>query len=104
MAEVGDGDGDDGDEHLGGSGVEAADVDEEMEAEVVDQKVDTHDDDVTVKLMPATERGLGESDVFVQPETREEGDGKDNAEGRDVGRDGDRTDMNHLVAEYKVVN
>lgn len=104
MAEVGDGDGDDGDEHLGGSGVEAADVDEEMETEIVDQKVDTHDDDVTVKLMPATEGGLGESDIFVQPETREEGDGEDNAEGGDVGRDGNRTDMNHLVAEDEVVN
>ena len=75
-----------------------------MEAEVVDQKVDTHDDDVTVKLMPATEGRLGESDVFVEPETREEGDGEDNAEGGDVGRDGNRADMNHLVAEYKVVN
>ena len=75
-----------------------------MEAEIVNQEVDTHDDNIAVELVPATEGGLSESDVFVEPETREEGDGEDNAEGRDVGRDGDRTDMNHLVAEDEVVN
>ena len=104
LAEIGDSDSNEGDEHLGWSGVEAAYIDEEMEAEVVNQKIDTYNDYVAVKLMPAAQRRLGEGDVFVEPETREEGDREDNAESGNVGRDGDRTDMNHLVAEDKVVN
>jgi hypothetical protein len=47
---------------------------------------------------------LGESDVFVQPESGQQGNRKNDAEGRNVGRDGHKPEFQHLVTQHKVVN
>lgn len=55
-------------------------LDEKFETEVVDTEVHSHNQDVTHKLACAMKRGVGERNIFVQPETCEQGDWENDAE------------------------
>jgi len=85
LSYIADGDGNEGDCHLGWRGVPAERFDAEFETEIVDCQIEGYDQDIAPELTPTIEFGLGESDVFLEPKAREERDRKDNTEGGYVG-------------------
>lgn len=102
-----------GNNHLGRGGVESDPVNEQFESEIVDSQVDNHDDDVSPQLACTMESGLGEGDIFIEPKTCQEGDGKDYTESHYVGRDAylgqpeqvpTKRDIHQIVSHYEVVH
>ena len=84
LSEEGDGDGDECDEDFGGCGVPAACFDKEFEADIVEGEVDGDYEDVAEELFMCSKGGLAESDVFIEPETCEQGYGEDDAKCGDM--------------------
>lgn len=103
LSEIGDGDGEEGDEHFGRCGIDSADIDQQFESEVVDGEIEHDDKDIASELVPSAERRAGESDVFIEPEACEQSDGEDQAEGSNVGRKGDEPDMDIAVSDDEIV-
>lgn len=85
MSYIANGDGNEGDCHLGWRGIPAERFDAEFETEIVDCQIESYDQNIAPELAPTIEFGLGESDVFLEPKTREERDRKDYTEGGDMG-------------------
>ena len=78
-------------------------LDEEFQAEVIDEDVADGDKEITYYLRPAFQRGARKADMARHPEAREEGDGELEHEGGDVGREGNETEVEHLFAEDEMV-
>lgn len=79
LAEVGDDDGDGGDEHLGRCRVPAPYLDAEFETEIVDSKVNSYNYNIAQELSPTIKLRGRERDIFLQPETGEKSYREDNA-------------------------
>ena len=78
-------------------------LDEELQAEVVEQDVADGDHEIPDNLRPAFQRGARETDVTCHPEAREERDGELEDEGRDVGRESDEAKVEDLFAKDKMI-
>ena len=76
---------------------------EKFEADVVDEDAHCHNKKVSDQLWPPSHLRLFEADVSTQPETAEESDRKCEYKRRNVGTDGYRTDVQHIVAEDEIV-
>lgn len=77
--------------------------DEEFQAEVVNENVDDSDKEIPDNLRPAFQRRARKADVSRHPETREEGDGELEHKSRDMGREGNEAEVEHLSAEDEMV-
>lgn len=85
LAEEGDDDRKDSDDHLTGGGIPAEDIDTKLEAEVVDKQIDKHDKDIAQKLRAAGQRRLGKRDVLIEPKAGEKRNREHYTERGDVG-------------------
>ena len=81
LAEVGDNDCDEGNEHLGWGRIPTKHIDTEFKTEVIDGQINSYDQDISRQLSPTVETRSGKSDIFLQPETGEQGYRKDNTKG-----------------------
>ena len=79
------------------------DLNKEFQAEVVDEDVANGHKEISDNLCPTTQGGTRKTDVSCHPEACEEGDGKLEHEGCDVGREGDETKVEHLRTEDEMV-
>ena len=84
LPEEADDDSEEGDADLRGRRIPTPGLHQELQAEVVDSQIECDNHDVSRELPRSMKSRLRESDVFVQPESREQGDGEDDAEGSDV--------------------
>ena len=80
-----------------------ADFYEKFEAYVVDKDAHSHHEQVAHELRPATHFRLFEADVSAQPKTAEKGYRKSENERCNVGTDGNRSDVQHIVTEDEIV-
>ena len=94
---------DDGDDDVGKRCPDAQHLDEKFQAEVVDEDIADGDKEIPDNLCLTAQCGARETDVSRHPEAREEGDGELEHEGRDVGREGDETEVEDLLAEDVIV-
>ena len=78
-------------------------LDEELQAEVVDEDVHDSDEEIPHNLRSAASGGTREADMARHPETRQEGDGELEHEGRDMGSEGNEAKVEHLLVEDKMV-
>ena len=76
---------------------------EKFEANVVDKDAHCYDKKVSDKLWPTTHLRLFEADVSAQPKTAEKGYRKSKNERCNVCTDGNRSDVQHIVAEDEIV-
>jgi hypothetical protein len=83
--------------------VEMAYFYEKFEADIVDEDAHCHYKQVAHELRPPSHLRLFEADVSSQPETAEESDRECEHKRRNVGADGYRTDVQHIVAEDEIV-
>jgi hypothetical protein len=83
--------------------VEMAYFYEKFEADIVDEDAHCHNKQVAHELRPSSHLRLFEADVSSQPETAEESDRESEHKRRNVGTDGYRTYVQHIVAEYEIV-
>ena len=79
------------------------DLDEEFQAEVVDEDIADGHEEISDNLCPTTQSGARETDVPRHPKTCEKGNGELKHEGRNVGREGDETEVKHLSVKHIVV-
>ena len=78
-------------------------LDEELQAEVINEDVADGDHEIPDDLRPAFQRGAREADVARHPEAREEGDGELEHEGRDVGREGHKAQVEDVTFKDKMI-
>lgn len=78
-------------------------LDEEFQAEVVDKDIDDGHKEIPDNLGPTTQGRTRETDVARHPKAREEGDGELEHEGRDVGREGNETEVKYLLVEDVII-
>ena len=76
---------------------------EKFEAYIVDQDAHSHYKKVAHELIPASHLRLFEADVSTQPKTAKESDRECEHKRRNVGADGNRADVQHIVAENEIV-
>ena len=76
---------------------------EKFEAYIVDEDAHCHYKQVAHELRPPSHLRLLEADVSSQPETAEESDRESEHKRRNVGTDGNRADVQHIVAEDEIV-
>ena len=74
------------DQHLTRRRVPAPNFHAEFETEIVHRQVHRHDEDVTAQLPPAVQTRGCERHIFLQPETRQQRDRKDDTQRRDMRR------------------
>ena len=87
LSQIADGDGQQGDHHLAGRRIPPQRLDAEFEAEIVDSEIECNDADIAHKLPRTVQVRAGERDVFIEPETRQQGDRKNDTERRYMRRD-----------------
>ena len=92
-----------GGDHFRWSRVEMAYLYEEFQANVVDKDAHSHHEQVAYKLWPTTHLRLFEADVSAQPKTAEKGYRKSKNERCNVCTNGNRSDVQHIVAEDEIV-
>ena len=78
-------------------------LDEELQAEIVDEDVAERHEEIPYDLRPATQGGARKTDMPCHPEAREEGDGELEHEGCNVGRESDETEVEHLSTENEMI-
>ena len=78
-------------------------LDKEFQAEVVDEDVAHSDEEIPHNLRSAAQGGTRKTDVSCHPETRQESDGKLEHESRDMGREGNEAEVEHLLMEDEMV-
>ena len=78
-------------------------LDEEFQAEIVDEDVADGHKEIPDNLCPAFQSRARKTDVARHPETREEGDGELEHKGGDVGRESDETKVDDLGVEDKMI-
>ena len=78
-------------------------LNKEFQAEVIDENVADSDEEITDYLRPAFQRGARKTDVARHPKACEEGDGKLEHEGCDVGREGNKAKVENLLVEDVIV-
>ncbi len=94
---------DDGDDDVGNGRPPLEDLDEEFQAEIVDEDITNGDEKVPDNLCPTTQSGTRKTDVSRHPEACEEGDGELEHEGCNVRCKGDKTEVKHLSVKHIVV-
>ena len=94
---------DDGDDDVGDRRPDVQHLDEELQAEVVDEDVDDGHKEIPDNLRPTLQGGTRETDMACHPKACEEGNGKLEHEGRDVGREGHKTKVEDLTFKDKMV-
>ncbi len=75
----------------------------EFQTNIVEQDAHSYDKKVSDQLWPTAHFRLFEADVSTQPESAEESDRKSEYEWRNVGTDGNRADVQHIVTEDEIV-
>ena len=76
---------------------------EKFEADIVDEDAHSHNKKVAHELRPPSHFRLFEADVSTQPEPAKESDRECEHKRRNVGTDGYRTDVQHIVTEDEIV-
>ena len=76
---------------------------EEFQAEVIDENITDGDEEIPHNLCPTAQSGARETNVSRHPETRHEGDGEFEHEGRDMGRESYETKIENLLVENEMV-
>ena len=79
------------------------DLNEEFQAEVVDENIANGDEEIPHNLCSAPQSGTGKADVACHPEAREESDGKLEYEGCNVRRESDEAQVEDLTFENKMI-
>ena len=87
LAEVGDNDCDEGNEHLGWGRIPTQYIDTEFKTEVIDSQINSYDQDITRQLSPTVETRSGKRDIFLQPETGQQGYWENDTERSDMRRE-----------------
>lgn len=90
-------------QHFGNSGVEVQLLHEQFDEEDIHQYANGHNGKVTEQLHPSAQAGSGEGDVFLQQETNRKTTAEGNKYGRYVRTEGDKTQIEVLFVQYKVV-
>jgi hypothetical protein len=90
-------------EHFGWRWIEMAYFYEKFEANIVEQNAHSHNKKVAHELRPPSHLRLFEADVSTQPKTAKKSDRECEYERRNVGTDGNRADVQHIVAEDEIV-
>ena len=96
LAEETDADREQGDHDLARRRVPAPNLYAELQAQVVDEQVDGHDQYIAHQLPTTAQTRLTKRDVLIQPEAREQRDGEYDTQRRNMRRDG----LDELMAEY----
>ena len=78
-------------------------LDEEFQAEVVDEDVAHGNEEIPDNLRPATQSRPREADMSCHPETRQESDRKLEYKGGDMRCESYETEVEHLRMENKMV-
>ena len=78
-------------------------LDEEFQAEIVDEDVADGHHKIPDNLCPTTQSGARETDVTRHPEAREEGNGKLEHKGSDVRRESDKTEVDDLGVKDEMI-
>ena len=94
---------DDGDDDVGNGRPPLEHLDEEFQAEVVDEDVANGDEEIPDNLRPAAQGGTRKANMASHPETRQESDGKLEHEGGNMRRESDETEVEHLRMENKMI-
>ena len=94
---------DNGDDDVGNGGPPLEDLNEEFQAEVVDEDVANGHKEISDNLCPTTQGGTRETDMPCHPEARKEGDGELEHKGGNVGRKGDETKVKYLSVKHIVI-
>lgn len=79
------------------------DLNEEFQAEVVDENIANGDEEIPHNLCSAPQSGTGKADVACHPEAREESDGELEHEGGDMRREGNETEVENLAFENEMI-
>ena len=96
LAEEADDDCEQGDDDLARRRIPAPYLHAQLQSEVVDKQVQGHDQYIAHQLPSAAQARLTKRDVLIEPESRQQRDGKYDAQRRNVRRDG----LGKLMAEY----
>ena len=94
---------DDGDDNVGDRGPNVQHLDKELQTEIVDEDVDDSHKKIPDNLRPTFQCGTRETDMACHPEPRQEGDGKLEHKGRDVGRESNEAKVEDLTFKDKMV-
>ena len=78
-------------------------LDEEFQAEIVDEDVADSHKEVPDNLCSAFQSRARETDVACHPEAREEGDGELEHKGSDVRRESDNTEVDDLGVKDEMI-
>ena len=84
---------DNGDDDIRNGRPPLEDLNEEFQAEVVDEDIADGHKEIPDNLCSATQGGTRETDVSGHPKAREEGDGELEHKGGNVGRKGNETEV-----------
>ena len=94
---------DDWDDDVGDGRPPLEHFDEEFQAKIVDEDIANGDEEIPDNLRPATQSGAWETDVARHPEACQEGDGKLEDEGRNMGCEGYKAEVEDFGAENEMV-
>ena len=78
-------------------------LDEEFQAEIVDEDVANGHKKIPDNLRPTTQSGARETDMTRHPEARKEGDGELEHKGSDVRRESDNTEVDDLGVKDEMI-
>lgn len=79
------------------------DLNEEFQAEIVDENITYGNKEIPDNLRSTTQCGARKTDMTRHPETREEGNGELEHEGGDMRREGNETEVEDLAFEYEMI-
>lgn len=94
---------DDGDDDVWNGWPPLEHFDEELQAEVVDENVAYSDKEIPDNLCPTAQGGTRKTNMASHPEAREESDGELEHEGRNVRREGNKTEVKDLTFENEMI-
>lgn len=94
---------DDGNDDVGDGRPPLEHLDEEFQAEIVDEDVADGHKKIPDNLCPTTQSGARETNMTRHPETRKESDGELKHEGGDMGRESDETKFDDLGVKDEMV-
>ena len=79
------------------------DFDEKFQAEVVDENVTDSNEQIPDNLCPATQSGARKTDMSRHPKACKEGNGELEHEGRNMGRESNKTEVKDLAFEDEMI-
>lgn len=94
---------DDGNDDVGNGRPEVQHFDEQFQTKVIDEDVADGDKQIPDNLCPAAQGGTREADVARHPEASQEGNWELEDEGRDVGRESNKSEVENLGMEDEMI-